>query len=209
MQMPVCVQRTMNLAPLGKRTVVADFGGGQITTDGGGLLLREVERVTGIIRGFAACFRDHRAQAWVEHSLDILVAQRVYGIALGYEDLNDHETLRRDPGFAVVTGQTDPTGERRWRERDRGAALAGKSTLNRLEPIPEGGNPDTRYHKVTVDGAQVETHWVDVFLRAHTEVPARIILDLDVSSGVLFYEPIGAYFYEAAWRRREARLSVG
>jgi len=105
---------------------VARFDGGAITSDGGGLLLREVERRTGILRQFAACFTDHRDAEQVEHTVQELVSQRVYGLALGYEDLNDHEELRRVPLLATLVGKTDPTGRDRARRRDLGAALAGK-----------------------------------------------------------------------------------
>jgi len=99
---------------------VARFDGGSITSDGGGLLLREVERGTGIVRQFAACFTDHRNPRLIEHSVPELVAQRVYGLALGYEDLNDHDELRRDPLLATLVGKGDPTGAHRLRDRDVG-----------------------------------------------------------------------------------------
>jgi hypothetical protein len=113
--------------------VVARFDGGVITSDGGGVLLREVEKRAGITRQFAACFTDHRDPGLIEHPVQDLVAQRVYALALGYEDLNDHDELRRDPLLATLVGKADPTGRRRVRARDAGKALAGKSTLNRLE----------------------------------------------------------------------------
>ena len=135
-----CNGKLFEFHPLGGREVRGDFDGGAITSDGGGLLLREVEKRTGIVARFAACFRDHREAERVEHTVKELVAQRVYGLALGYEDLNDHDELRRDPLLAVLVEKEDPTGESRARERDRGKALAGKSTLNRLELTQaEGG----------------------------------------------------------------------
>jgi hypothetical protein len=103
---------------------VARFDGGRITSDGGGLLLREAERVTRIINQFAACFTDHRDPDRIEDSVEELVAQRVYALALGYEDLNDHDDLRQDPLLAVLAGKRDPLGQDRPRERDRGKALA-------------------------------------------------------------------------------------
>src|SRR5213594_3620265 len=117
-----CTQVSFRFHPLSQREVVARFDGGSITSDGGGLLLREVERRTGILRQFAACFTDHRDPALVEHSVQELVAQRVYGLALGYEDLNDHDDLRNDPLLAVLAGKVDPTGQDRLRARDRGKA---------------------------------------------------------------------------------------
>src|SRR5271169_5437988 len=122
--------------PLGRREVVGAFDGGTISSDAGGLLLREVEQRTGIIRQFAACFADYRDPELVEHTVEQLVAQRTYGLALGYEDLNDHDQLRCDPLLAALVGKEDPTGQERVRQRDRGKALAGKSTLNRLELTP-------------------------------------------------------------------------
>src|SRR3954469_17457953 len=133
---------------LASREVLADFGGGDITSDGGALLLRQTEQLTGIIRQFAACFTDHRNPDLTEHSVEELIAQRVYALALGYEDLNDHDDLRTDPLLAVVVGKADPKGKTRQRERDRGKALAGKSPLNRLELTPVGADEESRYKKV-------------------------------------------------------------
>ena len=128
-----CNQESFQFHPLRKREVRGRFDGGAITSDAGGLLLREVEKRTGIVAQFAACFTDHRDPERLEHTVKELVAQRVYALALGYEDLNDHDQLRGDPLLAVLAEKPDPTGESRVRERDQGKALAGKSTLNRLE----------------------------------------------------------------------------
>ena len=144
-----CNAAYLDFPMLGRREIVADFDGGDITSDGGALLLRKTEQLTGIIRQFAACFTDHRNPDLIEHPLSDLVAQRVYGLALGYEDLNDHDDLRRDPLLAAVVGKDDPTGQTRQRPRDRGKALAGKSTLNRLELTPVGADADSRYKKIT------------------------------------------------------------
>src|SRR5437763_269897 len=131
--MAECSQTGFGFEGLFSREVIGRFDGGQITSDGGSLLLREVERGTGILRRFAGCFTDHRAGDRIEHSVEELVAQRIYALALGYEDLNDHEQLRADPLLAVLAGKRDPEGKDRKQERDRGKALAGKSTLNRWE----------------------------------------------------------------------------
>src|SRR3954471_9709124 len=131
-----CNPAYLDFPMLGSRQVLADFDGGDISTDGGALLLREAERLTGIIRQFAACFTDHRDPDLVEHQVEHLLAQRVYGLALGYEDLIDHDDLRRDPLLATVVGKDDPSGKTRRRQRDRGKPLAGKGTLNRLELTP-------------------------------------------------------------------------
>ncbi len=128
-----CQQMLFDFQEIGKRKVVAEFNGGTISTDSGALLLREVEHGRDILKQFSNCFIDHRDQNEIEHTLKELISQRVYGIALGYEDLNDHDKLRADPLLAVLCGKTDPSGQDRRCERDKGKALAGKSTLNRLE----------------------------------------------------------------------------
>src|SRR4051794_32419086 len=143
-----CNSSYLDFPMLGPREVLADFDGGDISSDGGALLLRETERLTGIIRQFAACFTDHRNPALTEHTVGELIAQRVYALGLGNEDLNDHDAPRRDPLFATVVGKPAPKGQGRRRPRDRGKALAGKSPLNRLELSPVGADKDSRYKKV-------------------------------------------------------------
>ena len=118
---------------LGGRELVWNFDGGDITSDGGALVLKKLEERTRIVRRFAACFTDYRNPKLIEHPLLDLIAQRVFGLALGYEDLNDHDELRRDPMLAVALSKDDVKGQQRRRAQDRGKALAGKSTLNRLE----------------------------------------------------------------------------
>src|SRR2546425_11807659 len=124
-----CTQVSFRFHPLSQRDVVARFDGGSITSDGGGLLLREVERRTGILRQFSACFTDHRNPLFIEHSVLELVGQRVYGLALGYEDLNDHDDLRRGPLLATLVGEGDPTGAPRLRGRDGGEAVGGRRAV--------------------------------------------------------------------------------
>src|SRR4051794_14377012 len=143
-----CNPAYLDFPMLGPRQVLADFDGGAISSDGGALLLREAEARTGIIRQFAACFTDHRNPLLVEHTAEELVAQRVYALALGYEDLNDHDDLRPAPPLPPVVGKHDPSGRARRRQRDQGKALAGKSTLNRLELIPVGAGQESRYKKI-------------------------------------------------------------
>ncbi len=174
-------QESFEFHPLNERQVVGRFDGGTITTDAGGLLPREVEKQTGIIEQFAGCFRDHRAAGQVEYTVRELVAQRVYGLALGYEDLNDHEELRRDPLLAVLAEKPDPTGESRARWRDRGKALAGKSTLNRPELTAAVVKEEKRYKKVTLEMEAVDRRLVEIFLEAHRRPPAEIVLDLDAT----------------------------
>jgi len=122
-------QKTFEFQAENSRKIVAHFNGGKISSDCGGLLLRQVEQITGIIRQFAGCFTDHRDPDLIAHTVKELIAQRIYALALGYEDLNDHDKLRNDPLLAVLVGKKDPTGKDRIRKRDRSKPLAGKSTL--------------------------------------------------------------------------------
>ena len=142
-----CNQKTFEFQTENSRKIVAHFNGGSISSDSGGLLLQQTERITGIISRFAACFTDHRDPDLIEHTVEELVAQRIFALALGYEDLNDHDELRNDPLLAVMVGKKDPTGKDRIRKRDRGKPLAGKSTLNRLELTPVRANSNSRYKK--------------------------------------------------------------
>ena len=174
-----CNQESLQFHPLVRREVRGEFDGGTITTDAGGLLLREVEKRTGIIAQYAACFTDHRDPARIDHGVKELGAQRVYGLAWGYEDLNDHDEWRRDPLLAVLVEKPDPTGETRARERDQGQALAGKSTLNRLELSAAEVSEEERYKKIGLDFAAVDRMLVEIFLPAHREAPKPIVLDLD------------------------------
>jgi len=174
---------------------VASFDGGRISSDGGALLLRKVDQQLGLIESFAECFDDHRSAEWVEHSVEELLRQRVFALALGYEDLNDHDDLRRDALLATCVGKTDPTGESRSRERDRGNALAGKSTLNRLEwGLAERARED-RYHRVAVDPEAVDRFFVDLFLDSFEEAPEEIILDFDATDDPLHGNQEGRFFH--------------
>jgi hypothetical protein len=172
-------------APVEGRAVVAAFDGGAITSDAGALLLGEADRAIRLTERFAACFIDARMAGLVEHAVGTMVLQRVVGIALGYEDLNDHDELRHDPVLAVLAGKLAA-------RRSDCAPLAGKSTLNRIElsrPEP------TRYHKVSHDPAAIETLLVDLFLEAHRRPPAQIILDLDATDDPLHGEQEGRFFH--------------
>jgi hypothetical protein len=167
------------------RRVVSEFGGGAITSDAGGLLLRATDRAIGLIEGFAACFEDWRVPGLIEHNVATLVGQRVFGIALGYEDLNDHDELRHDPLMAVLAGKLAA-------RRADCAPVAGKSTLNRLElsrPMA------TRYHKISHDPAAIETLFVTRFLDAHAKAPRQIILDLDATDDPLHGQQEGCFFH--------------
>lgn len=191
-----CNTKPIGFHPHNRHEVIGKFDGGRITSDGGSLLLREVEEHTGIISRFAACFRDYRNPALIEHSLKELIAQRIYALALGYEDLNDHDELRADPTLAVLVGKEDPEGKDRLHERDRGMALAGKSTLNRLELGRPGTVPSrSSYKKIIVEPERVDDFFVDVFLQAHKSPPKQIILDLDATDDPLHGEQEGRFFH--------------
>jgi hypothetical protein len=190
-----CITDRIVFQPLGGREVVGAFDGGKITSDAGAMLLREVERKTGIIRQFAACFTDHRDPELIEHSLFDLVAQRIYGLALGYEDLNDHDRLRFDPLLAVLVGKADPTGDERLRRRDRGKPLAGKSTLNRLELTPVGADAASRYKKIVARTKEMERLFVELFLQAHSQPPEQIVLDFDATDDPVHGNQLGRFFH--------------
>ena len=167
------------------RQVVAAFDGGEVTSDAGALLLGATDRAIGLVTRFAACFADGRAQAQVEHSVAAMVAQRVFGIALGYEDIVDHDQLRHDPVLATLAGKL------RSKRKDC-AALAGKSTLNRLEHAPRG---PSRYHKIGHDSAAIEGLFVELFLEAHRTAPRQIVLDLDATDDPLHGHQEGRFFH--------------
>ncbi len=193
--MTECTQSSFEFQPLLQREVVARFDGGDITSDAGGLLLREVERRTGIVRGLAACFTDHRKPDQIEHSVKQLIAQRVYGLALGYEDLNDHDQLRGDPLMGVLLGKADPHGGDRRRAQDRGKSGAGKSTLNRLELSGTEVSENERYKKIVLDDQAVDRLLVDLFVQAHAEAPQQIVLDLDATDDPVHGRQEGGFFH--------------
>jgi hypothetical protein len=193
--MTECKPTEVQLHPVGSRDLVARFDGGSITSDAGGILLRELEQKTGIIRQLAECFTDHRDPDLIEHSVYDLLAQRIYGLALGYEDLNDHDSLRNDPLMAVLVGKADPTGNDRIRERDKGKALAGKSTLNRLELTPVGADENSRYKKIVASCASIEHVFVKFFLQAYPKPPKRIVLDLDSTDDPVHGGQLGRFFH--------------
>ncbi len=180
-----CSAELFAFAPVEGRAVVAGFDGGTLTSDAGALLLGATDQVIGLTRRFAACFQDARNPAFVEHDVATLVSQRIIGIALGYEDLIDHDQLRHDPVLAVLAGKLEA-------RRSDCAPLAGKSTLNRLEL----GQPEpSRYAKISADTASIERLFVDMFLDAHAEPPKQIILDLDATDDPLHGHQEGRFFH--------------
>ena len=174
------------------RQVVAQFEGSWLTTEGGSLLLRQVDRKIGLLRRVADCFSDYRQPERIEHRLEEMLAQRIYGLALGYEDLNDHEQLRQDPLLGVLVGK-----------RDLSEPLAGKSTLNRLELTPAGSPAAERYNKISYSAEALDALLVDLFLEAHSRAPREIVLDLDATDTPLhgrqearfFHGYYGHYYY--------------
>ncbi len=179
----------------GRREIVAEFNGGRISSNGGLPLLREVDRRRRIVERFADCFADAREPGQVEHSVEELLRQRLYGLALGYEDLNDHEELRTDALLAAAVGKRDPAGEKRVRERDRGKPLAGKSTLNRLEWGVTDEAAEDRYRRIAVSPDAVDHFFVEVFLDAHEEPPEEIVIDVDATDDPLHGAQEGRFFH--------------
>lgn len=190
-----CKSNRFKFQALGNREVLGQFDGGTITSDGGGVLLRELERRAGILKRFSECFTDFRNSEKVEHPVFSLVCQRIYGLALGYEDLNDHDILRSDPLMAVLCERDDPTGSHRKRESDQGKALAGKSTLNRLELTKSDADEKSRYKKIVLDSQRVDDLLLDVFIESYKKVPSRIILDLDATDDPVHGNQEGRFFH--------------
>jgi hypothetical protein len=167
------------------RPVEAAFDAGLVTSDAGALLLGATDRAIGMMDRFGACFHDERRQDLIEHEVTTLVGQRVFGIALGYEDLNDHDELRHDPMMAVLAGKLEG-------RREDCAPVAGKSTLNRLELSKL---EPTRYHKISHNPVAIRNLFVDLFLEAHERAPEHIILDLDATDDPLHGEQEGRFFH--------------
>jgi len=181
-----CSAEQLEFAGVEGRKIVAAFDGGTVSSDAGALLLGRTDTAIGLLDRMAKCFVDERNPDLIEHSVRTLIGQRVFGLALGYEDLNDHERLRHDPVMGAVLGKLEA-------RRADCAALAGKSTLNRLELHPVQGA--SRYHKVRPDGEAIESLWVDLFLDAHRRAPKRIVLDLDATDDPLHGHQEGRFFH--------------
>jgi len=190
-----CNPTQLEFHALGCRGVVGRFDGGRLTSDGGGLLLREVDQRIGLLNRLAACFTDYRNPNSVEHSVHSLVSQRIYGLALGYEDLNDHDTLRADSVLALLVGKQDLTGEHRERARDRGNPLAASSTLNRLELSDPRHAASDRYKKIAADPAALDRLLVDLYVESHERPPQEIWLDLDATDDPLHGNQEGRFFH--------------
>jgi len=180
--MTECTQSQLGFAKHFRREVVGQFSGGTTTSDGGALLLRETDQKMNLLPRFSQCFLDGRNPDLIEHSVEQMLAQRVYGLALGYEDLNDHEQLRHDSLWGVLAGKVE-AGQ---------ATLAGKSTLNRMEL--GDGTPD-RYKKILFWRDAIDDLLVDVFLEAHTAAPEQIVLDMDTTDFALHGEQEGRFYH--------------
>jgi len=180
-----CSRDLYGFAPVEGREVVAAFDGGAITSDAGAPLLGATDRAVGMMERFATCFHDARRQDLIEHEVVTLVGQRVFGIALGYEDLNDHDELRHDPIMAVLAGKLEA-------RREDCAPVAGKSTLNRLEL---SCLEPSRYHKISHNPIAIKRLMVDLFLEAHDRAPSEIILDLDATDDPLHGKQEGRFFH--------------
>lgn len=190
-----CTAGQLEFHGLGRRAVVGEFDGGKISSDSGGLLLREVEQRTGILSRLSGCFVDHRDPDQIEHTVESLIKQRVMGLALGYEDLNDHDALRADPLLGLLSDVADPTGADRRRARDKGCALAGKSTLNRLELTPSDATAASRYKKIVARAEAMDELLVEVFLEAYDSPPEEIVLDVDATDDPLHGDQEGRFFH--------------
>src|ERR1035438_9951527 len=165
--MTECNQSSFGFEGLGRREIVSRFDGGTISSDGGAFLLRQADKRLNLMARLAECFLDGRNQALVDHSIAEMLAQRIYGLALGYEDLNDHEQLRSDPVFGMLAGK-----------EDLAEPLAGKSTLNRMEL---GTGINDRYKKITFWKEAVDELLVNVFIESHQKAPVEIVLDMDTT----------------------------
>src|SRR5580704_7681334 len=180
-----CIPDLFGFEPVEGRDVVAAFDAGMVTSDAGALLLGATDRAIKMMERFASCFHDGRRSELIEHEVATLVGQRVFGIALGYEDLNDHDELRHDPMMAVLAGKLEA-------RREDCAPVAGKSTLNRLEL---SRLEPTRYHKISHNPMAIKRLFVDLFLEAHARAPKQIILDLDATDDPLHGQQEGRFFH--------------
>ncbi len=190
-----CIRQTLLFPELTAKAVTVNFEGGQVSSDGGGVLLARLDRSYGYLQRFAACFRDHRDPELIEHQLLEVLRQRTYAMALGYEDVNDHDRLRADPLLASLCGKEDPLGQDRERDQDKGKALAGKSTLNRLELTPADASAASRYKKIVGDPEALEEYFIDEWVRSLAKDAHEVILDLDRTDDPLYGEQEGRFFH--------------
>ena len=191
-----CIQKELEFQELGRRKVTGKFEGGTITSDAGGLLLREIDAANQYIKDFAKCFKDYRDKKKIEHKIEELLAQRIFGICLGYEDVIDHDELRKDPLFATICGKTDPEGKDRNLKRDKGKALAGKSTINRVEYSATHLEEPTRYKKILYDEKMIDNYFIEKFIQSREDdKPECLILDIDATDDPLHGHQQGRFFH--------------
>ena len=190
-----CTGEQLEFHALGRRSVTGRFDGGRISTDGGGVLVREADLRIGMSARLSKCFTDFRNRASVEHSVEELVGQRIYGLALGYEDLNDHHRLRDDALVSVLVGKSDVTGERRVRVRDRGHALASASTLNRLELGEPEQAARSRYKRIVARPEALDELLVELFVESYHRAPREVWLDLDATDDPVHGHQEGRFFH--------------
>ena len=186
-----CKEQPLLFQDLGSRQVVADFSGGTLSSDGGVLLLREVDANLGLTQSLAQCFDDHRQQVFVDHAVPEMLAQRIFGLGLGYEDVNDHDKLRLDPLLATACSKSDPLGEDRFNPAPRGIALAGSSTLNRLEL---SNNRNSRCHKLPHDPAKIEACLLQMGVRCLPKHAVEVVVDLDAMGHLVHGTQEGRHF---------------
>ena len=184
-----CIPNQLNFGSLKGRKVIADFSGGIITSDAGIVLMAELDKKLKITARFAECFRDYRDLSYIDYSVHKLLAQRVYGIVLGYEDVNDHDKLRDDPALAIALEKLDFINSNK-------GILAGKSTINRLEYCPETiiNQEKSRYHKIEHSPQEIERAFIEIFLNSYKKPPKQIILDMDVTDDQVHGNQEGAFF---------------
>ena len=171
----------VELSAVGRRRLELDFSAGQVSSDGGAVLLREVDLATRLTERLALCFSDHRRHELLEHTVQQLLVQRIYGLVLGYEDRGDHDLLCRDPLLASMAGKEDPEGDKRRMPKDRGRGLASASTLGRLERTKASANEDSRYDKIVCDFDALRETLVQLFVESFESAPERLVLDIDPS----------------------------
>jgi len=193
--MTECKRERLDFQASEKRRVEAAFDGGHLSSDGGLLFVRELENRVKILKRFAGCFYDHRDPGYVEHPVEDLVKQRVFALACGYEDVNDHDHLNSDVLLALACGKADPEGRSRIRARDRGKALAGKSTMCRMELGGTKKEPHKdKYKKIVLDFEKAEKLLLDIFEESLKDVPDELVLDLDATDDPLHGNQEGAFF---------------
>ncbi len=194
-----CTDEQIDFQPLGDRQVTGQFNGGRITSDAGVVQLRELEERFGLIERLAECFEDHRKQEYVEHSLEELLRQRIFGLILGYEDLNDQDSIRRDPAIAAACGKEEPDGRDRKQDEDKGKPLAASATLNRMELGTEEGGPEQRYKRIEPKPTKIEEvlveFWLEMLERRYHNGPTCLVLDADASDIQLHGDQEGRHYH--------------